>query len=158
MKKFFAFLLAVLMMFTGCSIEQAEKNYNPKTTKYEVNEVYDEDAPVEMNVVSASESGITIELVNNTDMESIFGEHFYICFEQEGKWYLLPQTAENIAFTDIGLILEPNGKREYKHTFEWIYGLLPAGKYRIVKDIWLYKDKNSLESEKYILAAEFSIS
>ncbi|MBQ7874105.1 MAG: membrane lipoprotein lipid attachment site-containing protein [Oscillospiraceae bacterium] len=157
MKKYIAFLLAVLILLTACSNEQEKAEYNPKTTKYEVNEVYDEDAPVEMNVVSASESGITLELVNNTDMEGIFGEHFYICFEQDGKWYRLPQTAENVGFNDIGLFLDPNGKREYEHSFEWIYSLLPAGRYRIVKDIRLYKDMNSHESEKYTLAAEFEV-
>lgn len=157
MKKYLAFLLAVLMMLTACSSEEPKKEYNPKTTKYEEDEIYDEDAPVEMNIVSASESGITIELVNNTDMEGLFGEHFYICFEQEGRWYRLPQTAENVCFSDIGLILEPKGKREYEHSFEWLYSLLPAGRYRIVKDIRLFKDLNSHESEKYTLAAEFEI-
>ena len=157
MKNFFAFLLAMLMMLTACSTEQEEKNYNPKTTKFEVNETYDEDAPVKMNIVSVSESGIKVEFVNTTEMEGIFGEHFYICFEQDGKWYSLPQTAENIAFNDIGYILGPNGKSDIEHGFEWIYDLLPSGKYRIVKDVILYKDINNIEKEKYTLAAEFEI-
>lgn len=157
MKKLFVFVLTVLMIFGGCSNEHEGGKYNPKTTDFEINETYDENAPVEMNILSVSEAGITVEFVNTTEMEGLFGEHFYICFEQDGKWYRLPQTAENIAFTDIGYILEPNGKADIEHGFEWIYGLLPEGKYRIVKDITLYKDLNSREREKYILAAEFVI-
>lgn len=157
MKKVLVFFIALTMIFGACSGEQEEKNYNPKTTKFEVNETYDEDAPVKMNIVSVSESGIKVEFVNTTEMEGFFGEHFYICFEQDGKWYGLPQTAENIAFNDIGYILEPNGKSDIEHGFEWIYGFLPSGRYRIVKDITLYKNLNSVEREKYTLAEEFEI-
>ena len=157
MRKILTFLLAVLMLLTACSKEQKQPAYNPKTTEFEINEEYDEDAPVEMKVISASESEVIIEIINNTDKEGLFGEHFYICFEQDGKWYRLPSTAENAAFSDIGLILKPNVKREYEHSFEWIYGLLPAGRYRIVKDISLYNDMNENYSEKYTLAAEFVI-
>jgi len=73
-----------------------------------------------------------------------------------GSWYQVPVVIEgNYGFDAIGYELASGGHGEWAVDWEWLYGSLETGEYRIVKDILDFR--GSGEYDTYYLAAEFVI-
>lgn len=153
MKKFFALILAMLMVLTACSKvpeeTEAEIEYNEKIPKTEATRIPDENSPAKMRVLNAFDEGISVEIKNISENEVIFSEDFSLQFKNEGKWYNLEYIADEIAFTEPAFILEPGESRTWNGDFLWIYGKLPEGEYRIIKTV--------VSGETFIIGAEFSL-
>jgi hypothetical protein len=64
---------------------------------------------------------------------------------------------DNGAFTDIGYNIPPGGESEIETDWEWLYGKLSPGTYKITKKIWTNpKDGDSLST--YTLSAQFMLA
>lgn len=106
---------------------------------------------------SVSPTGLTVVIENNSDSQCIFGEYFVLEKKMDDGWYQVPVEIEgNYGFEDIGYELDPGDKREWETDWEWLYGSLDSGQYRIVKDILDFRDTGDFD--KYFLAAEFRIA
>ncbi|MCL2357281.1 MAG: hypothetical protein FWC70_09025 [Defluviitaleaceae bacterium] len=76
-------------------------------------------------------------LVNESDMEIMFGQAFALVKLADGAWRVVP-FAEDIAFTDEGLLLPPGHHAANAfalHDSMFAYELTP-GMYRIVTYVW----------------------
>lgn len=104
---------------------------------------------------SLTNSMVTIILNNQTNDTYMYGEPYSIEYEKEGSWYQLNPIIEHYGFTLIGYNLKPKESKEVKIDWEWIYGKLSEGKYRIIKDVFL---ANSNGYPKVFIGAEFTIS
>ena len=160
MKKILAFVLAVLMALTACSKNPEEADpqfqYNEKIPKTEATRSPDEDAPAEMRVLSASEVQIDVEIKNISEEELIFSEDFSLQFKEDGKWYNLEYIADEVAFNEPAFPVEPGESREWNGIFTGIYGKLPEGEYRLLKDFTIYENGGSV-AENVTLAVQFRI-
>lgn len=105
---------------------------------------------------SASSTGLTVVFRNKSNKRCIFGEPFWLEKKIDGKWYDVPVSfTDNYAFTMIGYDLPPGTDREWTTDWEWLYGSLDAGEYRIVKDISDFRGPG--DEDVYYLTAEFTI-
>lgn len=101
-------------------------------------------------------TGLTVKFENNTDSESIYGS-FYILEQMiDGNWYEVPVEFEGeYGFDSIGYNLPSKGISIWDVDWEWLYGSLDPGQYRIIKDVLKFRDV--ADYDEYDLAAEFNI-
>jgi len=105
---------------------------------------------------TVSSTGLTVVFENSSDRDCIYGEYFCLEKRVDGKWYQVPVTIEgDYGFEDIGYNLARGDVGEWPVNWEWLYGSLDAGQYRIVKDILVLEDSGVYSA--YYMAVEFSI-
>ncbi len=103
---------------------------------------------------TASSAGLTVVFENESGSQCTYGE--YYCLEKKinGSWYQVPVVIDgDYAFNHIAY--EVAGEREWTIDWEWLYGSLDTGEYRIVKDVLDFRGPG--DYDKYYLAAEFTI-
>ncbi len=105
------------------------------------------------NTVSPVE--LTLVLENNSDAHCIYGQYFIVEKNIEGAWYQVPTIIDNYGFEDIGYELLPDTSEEWSVNWEWLYGSLDEGDYRIVKNILDFRETG--DYDEYYLSAEFTI-
>ena len=109
--------------------------------------------------------GITIRATNVTqeglDMEVLwdgtkingrlgFGEHFYLQEYRDGKWVRVPYlTKEEPAFVDIEYTLNANEIRVLTIQWDYIYGELEDGRYRLCTDFTNFRKTADYDTRKY---------
>jgi len=105
---------------------------------------------------TASPTGLTVTFENNSSSQCIYSESFWLEKKIDGSWYQVPVAFDgDYGFEDIGYILAAGGYGEWTVDWEWLYGSLDSGEYRIVKDVLVSTDSG--EYDTYYLAAEFII-
>ncbi len=112
---------------------------------------------VSMKVTEASPVSLKVRFHNQLRKEFIFGTWFLIenYNPETGTWSPIPEYCEYVAFEDIAYILKAAATTEHVVEFEWRYGELEPGTYRLVKDVI---DSNlSAGYDKYWLTAEFTV-
>lgn len=84
---------------------------------------------------TVSRTGVTIVIKDLNEAEYGWGEPYRLQVKQEGKWEDAAPL-HDIAFTDIGYVL--NEDKETKQVIDWKedYGELQKGTYRIVKPLY----------------------
>jgi len=98
----------------------------------------DDTIAVSMSVSSVTPRGLTVHFhqYDERDTEELtYGEGYQLEKFNGMDWEDVPQIIDNGAFTAIGYILPSKGKAELETNWEWLYGRLPAGTYRITKTI-----------------------
>ncbi len=108
---------------------------------------------------SQTSTGLTLIIENLTDFEVSYGEAFYI--EQynykNNQWEKLKIINDNAAFIAIGYNVTKDNPRELKQTWDYMYGKLGKGTYRIVKDFSFNSDRPISEDKVYYNSVEFYI-
>lgn len=86
-----------------------------------------------------------------------FGDDFELEVQKNGKWESVPVAVEGeIAFNDIAHIIAPGQSTEAELNWEWLYGELPAGEYRIGKVIHDFRGTGDFD--KYTVYAHFILN
>ncbi|NLC06646.1 MAG: copper amine oxidase N-terminal domain-containing protein [Syntrophomonadaceae bacterium] len=105
---------------------------------------------------TASSTGLTVEFKNNSSSQCIYGEHYWLEKKINGSWYQVPVIIDgNYGFNDIGYNLAAGAKGEWAVDWNWLYGSLDTGEYRLVKDILDFRGPG--EYDTYYLTGEFTI-
>jgi len=110
---------------------------------------------VSMWMEKYTSSGGNVEIRNETDKEITFGEWYEIQTIVDDKWTPLPYIVENVGFNEPAYYAPKDETVIWKAEWKWIYGELPKGKYRIIKDMLDFRGTG--DYTKYYLAAEFEI-
>lgn len=95
-----------------------------------------------------------VEIHNGRDKEIQFGEYYDIQMLSDGQWYCI-KLPEELAYNMVAYVVEPGETRIWQVDWEYAYGQLPAGEYRMVKDVMDYRAPGDFD--KYYLATEFEI-
>lgn len=89
---------------------------------------------VSVSEVSRSESRIVLVLSNHSETGTLeYGHAFRIEVMENGTWQEVP-TKPDTGFKESLFLVEPGGSGEITSDIEAVYGVLPAGQYRLVKD------------------------
>ncbi len=138
--------------------------YNEKNAEGGIGQ-YIPDSEVEtigvmMDVNHVTPTGLTVRFrqydAKGAD-ELIYGEGYTLEFLNKDSWEAVPMIIDNGAFTDIGYNIPPGGESEIETDWEWLYGKLSPGTYKITKKIWTNpKDGDSLST--YTLSAQFMLA
>ena len=106
---------------------------------------------------TTASTGLTLVFENKSDSRCIYGSDFALEKKINGSWYMVPVVIEGgYGFNSIGFDLEPDEESEWSSDWEWLYGSLETGEYRIVKDILDFRYTGDYDT--YYLAAEFIVT
>ncbi len=178
MKKYlsiFAFLVVNLAFLIGCNnsnnsasaretkntvtettvLSKVTNETNWKTTTYEtVNHFHGVSITVKNETVAAN--GLTLVFGNNSNKMFTYGEEFQLEKKINEDWYQVPVAIDgNYGFKTIGYEVASGQTREWSVEWQWLYGSLCIGEYRIVKNVLDFRQLGDYDT--YFLAAEFSI-
>lgn len=144
------FCVALLMLvLTACKGSKKETDYET------VNNF--EGVTMTVKEETVSSTGLTVIFENNSDKQGVYGDFFMLEKESNGQWYEVPvRIAGNYGFDDIGYDLFPSDIQEWPVDWEWLYGTLDSGTYRIVKDMLDFRKAGDFDT--YYLAAQFTIA
>jgi len=159
MKKILSLILIGIMCLTLIGCGKANE-----LTLLEKSEYYITDDYVSFKI---KEEGLTKEkatfiLENHVEADYTYGNPYSLEKEKDGIWYEI-EPINDMNFNMVGFDLKANEKVEIEIDWEYHYGSLNTGKYRVVKDIVYgeYKKKEAacegiFCATRYV-AAEFTI-
>ena len=115
-----------------------------------------------MSVSNVMPAGLTVHFrqYDRRDCgELIYGEGYHLEVLNGDTWEDVPTIIEDWAFTDIGYTVPAEGESEEEINWEWLYGKLAPGTYRITK-VLMDSDRNdpSVNVPAYPLTAQFVIA
>ena len=164
MKKFTA-ALVLLGMIIGTAACSSDNKFKERSDVSLSN--YD-DYKVEMTVEVVRNRKLMVNLVNNSDRTYMYGRSYTLEYQKNGEWYKVPM---DVVFTMEGIMLGPHvepgaetasadiilGDTSSVPVYLEDVGKLPAGHYRIIKDISSLGD-DGYPTATYLMAAEFDLA
>ena len=126
--------------------------------RYDDLEAFINDRPIHMTLKEGtlSPAGATFILKNLTDSEYTYGEAFVLQRIVNGNWTDVEIIIDNYAFNDIGYGLRGKETDEMEVNWEWLYGALSPGEYRICKDALFVRSPGDYDT--YPLYTAFTIT
>ena len=127
-----------------------------------IEESYDDNIAVVMRLTNVTSTGLTVhfEQYDKRDCgELIYGDGYHLQVQNGSGWEDVPTVIEDWGFNDIGYTLQPEGKAEQDIDWEWLYGKLAPGTYRITKTL-IDSSRNdpSVNIPAYPLTAQFVLA
>ena len=119
MKKLTAILLILMALLCGCAKESACQPAGVEN--------------VTMSLTDVTPTGVTVIIQDDNREPLVYGEWFVIEREKDGVWYEVKTKISNYGFNEIGWLTDERGGLTMTVDWEWLYGELPAGHYRILK-------------------------
>ena len=164
MKKFTA-ALVLLGMIIGTAACSSDNKFKEKSDVSLSN--YD-DYKVEMSVEVVRNRKLMVSLINHSDRTYMYGRAYTLEYQKNGDWYKVPM---DVIFTMEGIMLGPHvepgaetasadiilGDTSSVPVYLEDVGKLPAGHYRIIKDISSLGD-DGYPTATYLMAAEFDLA
>ena len=125
MKKLIVFLF-VFSILTGCGGEPAQHTQTQQQNQVE---------NVTFQISAISPTGATLIITDTNPEPYLYGEWYKIQRLTDGQWQDLPHIIDNAAFTMIGYLPNDMDEVRFEINWEWLYGVLPSGTYRIFKEV-----------------------
>lgn len=88
---------------------------------------------VTVDISELSLTGATITIKDTNKNKYTYGEWYILQKETDGKWYNMPTKVKDYGFNDIGYEVNENNEVKFVIDWEWLYGKIPYGSYRIIK-------------------------
>lgn len=110
---------------------------------------------VDLSVKSVEDGAVTVVITNDTDKEVTTGSDFSLQRLTDAGWQEVEKIIDDWAFDSLGSSVAKNGSSEFSYDYEWLYGTLDSGQYRIIKNISVETEPGT--SESYAYDAEFTI-
>ena len=104
--------------------EQIKSNYKPTEIENISTDIYD-----------ISLTGATIVIKDTNEKQNTYTDWYVIEKEENGNWYQLDTKVEDYGFNDIAYLPNENKEVKFVMDWEWLYGKLPLGSYRILKKV-----------------------
>lgn len=150
MKKVFAFMMAVVLLFaSGCG-----QNTNPDLNGEEPDEW-----GVTLSAEDVTPTGMTLVCTQSGgkyEGELYTGSRFVLERFVEGEWLPVSiKPEEEVDWTMIALGIQPNTTTKWTVNWEFLYGFLEPGTYRISKEIMDFRGPGQYTEKTYY--AEFGI-
>lgn len=126
-----------------------------------IRESENDEIAVIMEVDHVTASGLTVRFhqYDKRDAgELIYGEGYSLQVLNGDTWEDVPMIIDNAAFHDEGYVIPPEGKTEMEINWEWLYGKLTPGTYRITKTVWGGGKPDGTMIPAYPLIAQFIIA
>lgn len=145
MKKVLLIIISLLTIITltGCTNNRVGEKTPHKVT--------DDKITMEVKQGTLTTSSATIIMTNKTDEEYTYGEPYHLEIKHNDSWHILELEPNNdMFFTMPAYSLKAGESVEKEYNWEYGYGKLKKGTYRLVTDF-------SKEQNEIYVAAEFTI-
>ena len=119
MKKLTVIFLILAALLAGCAKESA---YIPSGA-----------ANVTMTVSNITPTGVTVTIEDANPEPFVYGSWYQVEKEKDGVWYEVKTKLSNYGFDEMGWLTDDQGRLTMTEDWEWLYGKLSAGHYRILK-------------------------
>ncbi|KAB8138059.1 hypothetical protein F9U64_06665 [Gracilibacillus oryzae] len=158
MKRFlcsFFFIAICITLLSACGSDQVVETKDWDPTIYEsVNNLDGVTMIVKEGTVSST--GLTVTFENTSDKRCIYSEDFLLEKKIEGTWYQVPFVpGTSYGFNEPGYELDSSNASDWTVDWEWLYGRLDSGEYRIVKGILDVREPG--DYDEHHLTAEFAV-
>ncbi len=98
-------------------------------------------------------TGLTLFIRDTNDEPYTYGQWYELQKKTDDQWTALPVVVEgDYGFTDEGLLPDKDGILKLDVDWEWLYGKLEPGEYRIVKSVYIHPDENKYFSAEFKIA------
>lgn len=104
---------------------------NAKESKYNIVEIEN----VSINISDISLTGATITIKDSNETPYTYGEWYIVEKNINGKWYEVKPIIKEYGFNSMGYLPDENNEVKFVINWEWIYGELSLGSYRILKQV-----------------------
>ena len=104
---------------------------NSKESNYKPTELEN----VNIDISDISLTGATIIIKDTNKNPYTYGAWYKIEKQVDGKWYEVETLLDNYGFNSIGYLPDENNEVKFIMDWEWLYGELPLGSYRILKEV-----------------------
>lgn len=141
-------LLIIISLLTILTLTGCTNNRIGEKSPYEIT---NDKVTMEVKQGTLTKSSATIIITNKTDEEYTYGEPYHLEIKHNDSWHILelePDT--DLFFTMPAFSLKAGESDEKEYEWEYGYGKLKKGTYRLVTDF-------SKEQNKIYVAAEFVI-
>ena len=146
-------LSSFLLIGCGNSSKSNSADWKP-TTHETVNNFVGVSMTIKKGTVSTT--GLTIEIKNKSDKECIYGADLLLEKKINGKWCQVPIIMkDNYGIIAIGYHVAPGENSEWKAYWDWLYGNIDKGDYRILKEVSDFRKPGDYDD--YYLTSEFTI-
>lgn len=86
---------------------------------------------------SVTSKGLTAIIRDENEQTYVYGEWYQLLRSSGDRWEEVPVTIEgDYGFNEIGIMTDENGVLTLEVDWQWLYGELNAGSYRIVKALY----------------------
>ncbi|MCM1184770.1 MAG: hypothetical protein NC337_15490 [Roseburia sp.] len=85
-----------------------------------------------------------------------YGDAYTIQMEKDGVWQAVPTVIENYGFNLVAFTLAADETREQEIKWDWLYGALEPGSYRLVKSVMDFRDTGDFD--EYTVYAYFILN
>ena len=122
MKKFISLIFVLIFVtasFMGCSKESIFQSTELENVCISISDI--------------SSTGATVIIKDTNTEPFLYGSWYKIERKLNGEWCEIDPIIENYAFDFVGYLPDDNGVIEFTVDWEWLYGVMPAGKYRLLK-------------------------
>ena len=113
---------------------------------------------ITLSVENVTSSGLTLICTQSGGEptgELDTGSDYHLLVLENDTWKDVPTVIEEYGWTSEAYIIPMGGSREFEINWEWLYGKLPAGNYRIVKGFMDFRETGDYDIKTYF--AEFEI-
>ncbi len=110
---------------------------------------------VTMEVTHVTDRMITVVFENGTDKEIETGDSFWMERHTRNGWEALDPVIDNYEFIAIAYIVEKDRPLKLEVRYDWLFGELEPGEYRIVKQVDDFRGPGDFDTYQY--RAEFTI-
>ena len=121
MKKLTVVFMILMAILTGCA---RESTYQPTGA-----------TNVAMTVSDVTPTGAVVTIRDDNPEPFVYGEWFVIEQEKDGVWYEVKTKITDYGFNEIGWLTDEQGELIMTVDWEWLYGKLSGGHYRILKEV-----------------------
>lgn len=118
---------------------------------YELSEI----EGITMKVTNVDNTSITLEITNNSEGSLTYGHLFSLEVKSGKTWHELPLIRDDIVFALDGFGLDPGSVSQWNAYYADLYGALPSGNYRIIKEVSVGNGAGNYK--QYYLGTEFII-
>ena len=138
----------IVLGLTGCGTKITIKE------KAELNELDGVSMTIEKDTLTRT--GATVIISDYGREKNVYGEFYRIDKKENGEWKELKK-AHTQGFNDMAYFTDSDGKLEFKCDWEYMYGKLEKGEYRIVKSAFPNLEREVLDEEISYFSVEFTI-
>jgi len=142
MKRIFILLLILSGILTACGMKKNITNTNAPEDEWGLT----------LSAENVTPTGLTIKFSQSDGkhyVEFTTGSQYEIEQELNGVWEKVKTNVDNPVWNDIAYIIKSGGITDHKINWEFLYGELLEGSYRLSKEIYAFTENSGYETKTF---------